>query len=1009
MLHLKQIKILLQNSMKRFFTSLCICLALLFASCIDREFDLAETSGEITIGGEELIVPLGRIGAISVEDLLKNNDTLTESDNGVYQISFSSFGNDPSQYKEITVNGVKIDPIHCELPQLKPISFSSFDDLPQSFRMSGINSTFNVDIPTISNVMDIEPIRSTQDLSVKLPLSGKGTINSTILEQLQKMNYATLNSSSSEEVVFDAELTILKELKEVKWVEFGCEDHPYGAPFEAKLALNGLNDINGGGALKFRIEFPEGYHLCDESGKELATHNIFEETYNISPKQNEVGVLLYLSKIDYKGEQFTDGKLKIDDHIRYSYELTMDLCTGNYDLGSLPKFTFMSEPKYRDVEIVIGEFEAPNNEDEIRCDVSYTFNGLPSEIKVSKVAFKDAPLKLSLKGLEWLKVRCYDTGNSFSPEIEVILPKCMHFKNHSLLKNSNTLVATTEQLADGVTLYINHIDTNAEGVRQENGQLIINTQLIASFHLEGLNNHTIHVSALTPPASYTGEVSLSIADTTLVLDLENSEISSADEKSFPLNLGDQVPTISQVIEVPEMVSSIKRINIGKVNSDTNEPVKMTFSLRKANVFPVDELTINATVNLGKLLRPTQKMFDEGLIIKNDNGDYILSINETWRPKQSALTKTLEFDALENLPEIVNGKISLNQSFPITGSAKISQGEDLKLSEEDVEINIDLSMDDIEIRTFEGCLDVSVKPETMTVELGNMDNLGIDINALSINPILKLNLKDNPIGIGLAADISIKTLDSNGNQLDKITVPTITINEQGASNIVISTPVHANKFKSEDITFVEISSLSSLFTKGIPSKIVVDMNAYSDKNKEISVDLKKAANGYKIEYQYEVIVPFAFDGDFDISYETSVRGLNSTFKSLAESTEGISVGDIGLLGVFGSTIPFDVVVSAELIDKQGSTEGISAHLNINNCLVKGSDNSGTKRYSEIDFEFDLGGNGSLAGLKKADGIKLKLTLYNANRDQLSTIAKKQFIDGKLELRIRNGLTIDLLKK
>lgn len=996
--------------MKRFFTSLCICLALLFASCVDREFDLAETSGEITIGGEELIIPLGEIGSISVEDLLKNNDTLTESDNGVYQISFSSFGNDPSKYEEISVDGVKIDPIHCELPQLKPITFNAIGELPQSFRMSGLNSTFAVNIPTISNVMDIEPIKSTQDLSVKLPLSGKGTITSAILEQLKRMNATTLNSSSNEEVVFDAELSILKELKEVKWVEFGCEDHPYGAPFEAKLALNGLNDINGGGELKFRIEFPEGYHLCDENGNELAAHNIFEKVYSISPKQKEVDILLYLAKIDYKGEQFTDGKLKIDDHIRYSYELTMNLGTGNYDLGSLPKFTFMSEPKYKDVEIVIGKFEAPNNEDEIHCDVNYTFNGLPSVIKVSKVAFKSAPLKISLKGLEWLKVRCYDTGEIFSPEIEVALPPCMNFKNHDLLKNGNTLIATTEQLANGVTLEIDNIDANADGVRQENGQLIINTQLIASLHLEGLSNHTIHISSLTPPASYTGEVSLSIADTTLVLDTDKDKtvIETAEELSFPLDLGDQVPTISQEIEIPEMVSAIKRINIGKANSTSNEPVKMTFSLRRTNTFPVDELLINATVNLGKLLRPTQKMFDEGLITKNDNGDYLLSIDEVWKPKQAALTKTLEFDALENLPEIANGKISLNQSFPVTGSAKINMGEQPDILA-NAEINIDLAIDDIEVRTFEGCLNVGVKPETMTVELGNMDNLGININSLSINPILKFNLKDNPVGVGLAADIVIKTLDSNNNQLNEIVVPTIAINERGASNIVISTAVNANKYKGDDITFVEISGLSSLFAKSIPSKIVVDMKAYSDNNKEVTLNLKDAENGYKIEYQYEVIVPFAFDGDFDISYETSVRGLNSTFKSLAESTEGISVGDIGLLGVFGSTIPFDVVVSAELIDKQGSTEGISAHLNINNCLVKGSDNSGTKRYSEIDFEFDLGGNGSLAGLKKADGIKLKLTLYNANRDQLSTIAKKQFIDGKLELRIRNGLTIDLLKK
>ena len=51
-----KIKFLLKNNMKKLVVALSTCVALSFVGCIDRDFDLAEVSGEATIGGEELVV-----------------------------------------------------------------------------------------------------------------------------------------------------------------------------------------------------------------------------------------------------------------------------------------------------------------------------------------------------------------------------------------------------------------------------------------------------------------------------------------------------------------------------------------------------------------------------------------------------------------------------------------------------------------------------------------------------------------------------------------------------------------------------------------------------------------------------------------------------------------------------------------------------------------------------------------------------------------------------------------
>lgn len=1000
--------------MKKDLLALSICTIALFSGCIDREFDLAETSGEMTIGGEELVVPLGEISPIYLNDLLKENETIKPNENGVYQIAFSSFGDDPTKVESITIDGIKIGEIACELPQLEPIKFSAMGSLPRSFQMSGFSQKMSVNIPTIGNVVNIDPIKSNIELGLgsNLPISGKGVLSETHLALLQNQNIpTTLSTSISNELTFEAEINILKELKQVDWVEFGCEEHPYGTPFKLNVDITGIRDINGGGVMRLRVEFPDGYHLHKADDVETDAHNIFEEDIHIAPKQSEVEVLFYLYKIDCENKVFSEGKAYLNEKIKYSCDFEIDLCAGSYNLDAPQQLSIEAEPKYKDVEIIINEFDVPGDKDKISVDVNYTFNGLPNGIEVSKVAFSEAQMRLTLSGLEWLVVQCRDTDTTFSPPIEITLPECMHFKRDGRSSiNGNILIATAEELSRGITLDIDYIDCTADGISQEDGKLVIDTQLSAMIHLEGLSNHTILVSDLTPPASFNGNIGISVSDTELVIDAAKSEIISVNEQSFPLDLGNNMPSLNYDIDIPEMISKINRIDICNA-ANTDEPVKMSFTIKKANAFPVEELDINLMVNLGKMLKPTDEMLAEngGPIRKESNGDYILDIKEPWRPTESDLHKELKFEALENIPAIVNGKLSVNQSFPVTGSVTIKSGENLDLSS-DAEVNIDIALDNIKVKTFKGNVDMSVKPENdIVVELGDMSDIGIEINSLNLNPVLNLKL-NNPTGIAFNADLSVKTYDADNNPMATITVPTIPIDGSGESHIVISTPRNENQYKDEeDVYFVPIEGLAKLLSKGIPAKIAVDMEVASNKNEEITIDLLTAERGYTFEYQYEVVIPLEFDGNIDLSCETVVTGLNDTFVELADQTNGLKVGDVGLVAEFGSTIPFDIVLSAELINRDGNTNGIEARLDIKDCLIEGynKDTDSEKRISKVDLNFDLGESGSLAGLRNADGVRLKFTIYNSGNDAASLI-NTQHLEGKLKLRVREGLTVDIFE-
>jgi len=1023
--------------MKKVLVALSVCAAFSFAGCIDRSFELTEVSGEMTVGGEELTVPLADISTVYLRDLLKGNDVITNDDEGVFKISFSSFGDDPSKFESIAIDGVEIPAIKDLSPVLEPVRFD-MAQLPESISLSDIHQIYSFEFPEIGDVVKVEPIQIKQRLELNLPDQIKSLVAMGSYELPNELAgfCPPLTSEHKGESTFSAQISILEQLEKINQIEFGDDQIP-GAPFSININLNGIKEINGGGTINLTLVFPEGYDLVlpeEYEGKEgikLKEHNILSlSDYKIGQKQENVQLLLYLHEIDYSHHTFVNGFLSVNNTINYEYDLSLSLCGGKFDLNDLPELKIEAEPIYKDVEVVINHFDV----EPAKYDVAHKFENIPQEIEVNTIAFtEDSSILLQLKGLEWIKVKDSEssTGETFSPYLVVRFPSCMHFSRAELanpiaggnVRNSDLhlggdkdeekdrdyiLTASAESLANGVKLYIDHIDANDPSIVKDENSLSLQTQVEAEIHLESLDGHTVLASSLVPPKSPL-DIEFNMSNMTFTIDKEKSDV-KMNEMVLDLDIQDQLPSLSQEIEIPEMISSIESITIGKCNGN-GAPVAIDFSLGTLNnsAFPVDEVDLEVAINIGNLLRPTEETRNSNLVTINDKGELLLTLKQAWKPNDAPLTAHLEFDGLENIPAIENGKLKLDQAIKIEKCwARIKDGQKVDLEAiNNAAIDMKISIDDIEVREFRGGFNVSVAPEEMVVELGDLSTLGVNINELSLNPVLTLNLKENPTGIPFFANIALKTYDAEGSLLTEIIVPEIEIAGSGSSNIVISTPYNAGKY--EDVSFYAIDNLSELLSNGIPAKIAVNMSVATDKNGIYTINLANAKDGYKLEYQYEVVVPLVFDGDVDLSYESKVTGLNKTFAGLANNIDGLKVGDVGLIAELATTIPFDINLSAKLINADGTSENIDAKLKIaNDGIIEGwTEKDGDKPHTTtLDIGFSLGDEHSLKALENVDGIEFSFRLVKSGTDEVVALKDSQYLNGKLKLRVRDGLTIDI---
>ena len=67
---------------------LMICLSALTAACVDEDYNLDNISSEVTIGGEEVVIPLGKMERTTLEQMLGEGLEGLVAQDGVYTVKF---------------------------------------------------------------------------------------------------------------------------------------------------------------------------------------------------------------------------------------------------------------------------------------------------------------------------------------------------------------------------------------------------------------------------------------------------------------------------------------------------------------------------------------------------------------------------------------------------------------------------------------------------------------------------------------------------------------------------------------------------------------------------------------------------------------------------------------------------------------------------------------------------------------------------------------------------------
>ena len=460
---------------------LVIVCAVVFVSCVDRNFNLDEVSTEVTLGGGTTTVPLGKLEKRSIDDLLGNVaiEGLTKDEDGNYQFSYAS------ERETITIEGI---PTSFEIPKVE----SSFDVLFPDLELNGMGVT-------ISDYDDI--VINYGDLSSYVTSTTEGVYT---LPNIPGMVYPSF--SGSYDNLFNYEdahlhIDIPEQIDAIHKIYFrDKQSGRRGAPMHIMVNLNGLADINGGGTVRFSISQNGGrFTLLDENDNVVCDGNSYEVTHVVESGDSVIDLMLYFESITNDRPLNADHSLDIDLSMTCDVDFELQSKPGTFDVGNKPNMSFVADLEFDDAEVVIN-----NDIDLITYGGDEGFdiniNNLPDEVKsINTIALKpDTELTLYTNGLEWFG------DNAEAIEVVAQLPDYLVLHriagaNYEYDASNREITTTIAELNKGVTVGLDAIDFGEEGIVPDNGAIKLHFAPMLRAHFN--TDAAILVSELIPDSN----------------------------------------------------------------------------------------------------------------------------------------------------------------------------------------------------------------------------------------------------------------------------------------------------------------------------------------------------------------------------------------------------------------------------------------------------------------------------------------------------------------------------
>ena len=876
--------------------------ASLFASCVDKNYDLLnkEIATDVKIEGNTIALPVGGLKPVVLDSLIDVDeiDMLEKGSGGVYTISKSdalsvnedidpiTLNIDPFEYND-TIDFNKVNIKNVAIPSSKP-TVATFST--PSISLEALNSKLPRLESSVGKRFDIPGLEAAQE-----QLKNYGNIwGGSFDYELPQQQISTGEQS----VGCGFEYVLPKEIETIHSIKLGSAADSVGT-LVSVVVTNPKALQHCDKKIDFRINFPEIFKLSANSSADQAhKYNVLPDGHSISlegfvPDGDKTSLSFYVTEISGLDRYINNGTIRIDDHITYVIDytaggnvaLTTDMTVDDFafDVEIDVKLSFL------DVAGATKEIEVSFNPVEMNFDLE--FKDLKYINKINFVEFDESQSCINFATqMNWDLFEAFKLKEGYAlrisfPEQLEISTEYSEYKQgveynsakHAFYVYDLGVLADSEwRLApEKLTLDIEVSKDGKCNVPVKAGVQFVDDKKnpVRSLVLAGVEIGSM-VEILDKLSNGDKEASFKMSDSELVIEnavVQTDAISSTlDETRISFSLNEEIPG-----------------EIGRIESIGFEnEVPITIELGIAGLETLDTyIDLDLNMSLPSFLKLKSNSSDITV------GDGHLAVHTSYKPSSgekmklemlcSGMDFVKEFGANGLVPkDSANAKyISYDKDILVDGEA-IIRGTEFQstLLDKDVYFNVKLNIGEIVVKTFHGIYSAEIEEveENIALDLGeDLEFLKNPDNSLELaDPQLELVLT-NPIGVPV--DIALHIFGKVGDEVIQESEIKTTLKIHPAEYDVKGDsliPVQTKMFITTDAANgkagydnYEVKALGNLL-KRIPDSLSLKVEPIIRKDVTHHVDISKPI---KLDADYSVIIPLKLN-NLSLCYNDTIKDL-----------------------------------------------------------------------------------------------------------------------------------------
>lgn len=948
---------------KKTFIAILLSVASFVTSCVDNNYDITnkEIATDVKIDSNTIVLPVGSLRPVLLDSLVDVDaiEILGKDMNGVYSININD---------SISLLEKKIEPISLNIAPLH-------QDVKIEFEAPEISS-IHIEETYLNSVRFNTPTVSLENLNeslkgAKLESNVSMVVSNAVLDRVfDGLESGTLSPEFLPDEVEVKETIILTEQK------VGC-DFSYELPSQIekidniKLASEGGDTSHGAlvevvvehpkaldgvdKAIDFEIVFPDMFLLSKASDE----YELSEDRHRISVKnlvptaadESHTYLRFYIDELVGIADKTDNGIINIDETITYSIHYSVDGAI-KIDKSNVIKrkdlefdIALTAPLQLRDVSGKTKEIEVPLTPITMRFDTHIDDLQYIDTIKYVKFDSENSSFNfMTLMDATWFE----GFGLADGYALKIAFPENIYFedsKSQYFGKGKGIVYEPDEHAyyvydlkAVGNQKWILAIDSFAVNIPVFDGECDMTTEFSVYCVKNGEKVNHLKIAAIELESMATTldklkgskSVGFNVLESDIYVDdaaVCTNAITSDLNTKAEFSLNEKIP------------SEIGRIN--SIDFDEAVPIKFDMEIYGLEHIATD-INLDLRVSMPSFLRialPSKRNSNNPSADIEIIGDTMYVKADYHTMSNDALSFELLCDGLDFMtgefgnqglwPKEVGGDnyISHTSHIAVDGNAVIGDMElHSKVLDElkDIKVNINVAIDEIDIKRFHGIYNAKIDDIAETVELSELGD-GLDFLRNEENSIILADpqieiVLTNSVSVPIDAYIQILGKDESGKEiptacieLDNITILPAKYDEVAGSIIPDTTKLlftsNVDEVSKYGYNNIEIANLDSLL-KEIPHSFEFKIRPTINTNSTHHIDMSEPV---KLDGAYTVVVPLKFD-DLHLCYNDTITDLDS---SLGETMDMFSNVSLGVKMDVVNTIPLGLSLKVVPLDASGN--------------------------------------------------------------------------------------------